>query len=123
MIDTVKHGETELTLISLELHEEGFAANFHLQVGEPSDSSQDFGRMPSFQAQATDDQGGKYESSRGRGGGGDGHWRLTQNFIPDLAVSVRQLHVSIGEIQWMGRGSEVRSAIESGPWEFDVSLE
>lgn len=123
VIDTAKKGETELTLMSLELYEEGFAANFHLQVGRPSDSSRGFGGMPHFQAQATDDQGASNESWPGRGGGGDGHWRLTQNFTPNLVASARHLHVSIDEIQWIRGGPGDRSAIDSGPWAFDVPLE
>ena len=122
-IDTVKYGETELTLISLEIYEDAFAANFHLQVGIQSDSSPGFRGMPDFQMQATDDQGGSYESSRGRGGGGDANWRLTQNFTPNLAASARHLYVSIEEIQWLRGGPGDSPATESGPWAFDVRLE
>ena len=123
VIDTTKHGETELTLISLEIHEDAFAANFHLQSGRPSDSSPGFGGMPHFQAEATDDQGGSYESSRGRGGGGDANWRLTQNFTLNLAASARHLYVSIEEVQWLRGGPGDSPAAESGPWAFDVPLE
>ena len=106
VIDTAKHGGTELTLISLETYEDAFAANFHLHFGSPSEDSLGFGATPHFQSAASDDQGGSYESSRGSGGGGEANWRLTQNFTPNLADSACHLYVSIEqiEIQWMRGG-------------------
>ncbi len=122
-------GETEFTLVSLELFESGFVANFRLRGWGPGTNPHadlrqpGFIRSPEFYVEAVDDQGNKYQGLPGNGGGGGAHWRKSHRFTPELATTDGQLHVTIEEIQWSPHGAGVRTLIETGPWQFDVSLE
>jgi hypothetical protein len=140
---TVEHGETEVTLVDLEclefyedgfFAEDGFVANFRLKGSGPGAPVQaalpvrGIIRIPIFYAKATDNQGNVYESWPASRGGIRDRWRQVHHFAPALATSARVLQLSIEEIQWMARAPGVRlpgvrPVIESGPWEFDVSLE
>ena len=126
---TVRHGETEVTFVSLELYEAGFVANFILRdLGRGSSldaalTDSELFRAAMFDAKAADDQGNVYSGFLGRGGGRAGQWRLAQHFTPGMAATLKRLHVSIDEIQWIAQGASARSSTETGPWEFEVSLE
>ncbi|MEE8466747.1 MAG: hypothetical protein V3S68_09740, partial [Dehalococcoidia bacterium] len=117
-------GETEVTLLSLELFESGFIANFRLRGWGPGENPHadfpqpGFIRSPTFYAEAVDDHGNNYQSFPGRGGGGRAQWRMSHRFSPELAVTDGQLHITIEEIQWSPQGAGVRTMIETGPWQF-----
>ena len=121
-------GETEVTLVSLELFEGGFVANFRLRGWGPGTNPHadlpqpGFIRSPDFYVEAFDDQGNKYQAFPGSGGGGSAHWRKSHRFSPELATKDGHLHVTIEEIQWTPHGGGVRTLVEPGPWRFDVSL-
>ena len=121
-------GETEVTLVSLELFEGGFIANFRLRGWGPGTNPHadlrqpGFIRSPEFYVEAIDDQDNKYQAFPGSGGGGRAHWRKSHRFSPELATAEGELHVTIEEIQWSPHGGGVRTLIETGPWQFDVPL-
>ena len=129
VVQTVRHGETEVTFVSLELFEAGFVANFILRdLGRGSSidaavTDSDLFRAAMFDAKAADDQGNVYSAFPGMGGGRAGQWRQAQYFTPGLAAALRYLHVSIDQIRWIAQGASARSSIEPGPWEFDITLE
>ena len=129
VVQTVRHGETEVTLVSLELYEAGFVANFILRdLGRGSSvdaalTDSELFRAAMFDAKAADDQGNVYSGFPGRGGGRAGQWRQAQHFTPAVAASQGKVHVSIDQIQWIAQGASARSSTETGPWEFDVPLE
>ena len=125
----VRHGQTEVTLVSLELYEQGFVVIFNLRdwgrgsTRDASLSDSDLFRAAMFDATAVDDQGNVYGGFPGSGGGNSGQWRQVQHFTPEVATARGHLHVSIKEIQWIAQGASARSTTEPGPWEFDISLE
>ena len=125
----VRHGQIEVTLLSLELYEQGFVVNFNLRdwgrgsTRDASLSDPDLFRAAMFDATAVDDQGNIYRGFPGSGGGNSGQWRQAQHFTPEVATARGHLHVSIKEIQWIAQGASARSTTEPGPWEFDVHLE
>ena len=125
----VQHIGTEVTLVTLELLDGGFVTNFMLAGWGPGSNPlaslpvPGFIRSPTFYANAVDDQGKIYQAFPGSGGGGRGLWKYALRFSPGPASADGHLHVTIEEIQWMPNGAAVRSLIEPGPWEFDISLE
>ncbi len=122
-------GETEVTLVCLELFESGFIANFRLRGWGPGSNPQDdpdqpnINRAPDYYVEAVDDHGNKYQGRSGGGGGGNAHHRNNHRFTPGLTTADGQLHFTIEEILWTSHRAGVRQMIETGPWQFDVSLE
>ena len=122
-------GETEVSLVCLELFESGFIANFRLRGWGPGSNPQDdpdqpnVNRAPEFYVEAVDDHSNKYQGSPGGGGGGSAHHRNNHRFTPGLTTADGQLHFTIEEILWTSHRAGVRQMIETGPWKFDVSLE
>ena len=132
MAQTVQLGdtdETEFTLVSLELFESGFIANFRLRGWGPgtdhqADPNQQRNRrVPEFYAEVVDDHGNKYQGNPGGSEGGRAHHRNNHRFTPELTTADGQLHFTIEEILWTSHRAGVRQMIETGPWKFDVSLE
>lgn len=118
-------GETEITLVSLELYTDSFIANFRFQ-GSPPNPSQldqpDRGHMLLFNAEASDDLGNGYQGQPRGGGGNWQNWRLSAYFTPAHPVEARILNFTVPEVNWMARGPGLRWAIEPSPWEFRVEL-
>jgi len=128
----VQHGDTgesESTLVSLELFESGFIANFRLRGWGPGTNPHDdpgqpsFFRAPNYNVGAFDDHGIIYQGTPGGGGGGSAHWRNHHRFTPGLAMADGQIHFAIEEILWTPHRAGGRTMVETGPWQFDVSLE
>ncbi len=124
---TVRHGVTEVALVSLELYADGSMVNFRLRKTPPNGprpSPVATTHHPEFSPEAADDLGNEFQVwPRSGGGGGDRYWRASMQLDPEIPDQAKSLHVTISEVQWHGRGRGQESFTEPGPWEFDVSLE
>ena len=122
-------GETEVTLVSLELFESGFIANFRLRGWGTGSTPQDdpeqanINRGADYCVEEVDDNSNTDQGRSGGGGGGNAHHRNNYRFTPGLTTADGLLHITIEEILWTSHRAGVRQMIETGPWKFDISLE
>ena len=126
----IKHGNTEIALVSLELYASGAMLNCRLRKDPPDGpGSRPVGTTfnPEFSPEAIeviDDLGNKFQvSPRGGGGGRDIYWRTSMKLEPEIPAQSKDLRIAISEVQWFAHRSLAESFAVSGPWEFNVSLE
>lgn len=123
----VRHGETEVALVSLELYADGSMVNFRLRKTPPDGPRPKpvaTTHHPEFSPQATDDLGNSFRLwPRSGGGGGDRYWRASMQLDPEIPGQAKSLLVTINDVQWLARGHGQESFTDPGPWKFDISLE
>lgn len=112
-----------LTLLSLELYDDGFMGVFRLVPGTSRPVP------PVLAVDVRDDLGGRYAGQMGGGSGGPGEycqWRLAYIFTPAIHPAARELHLEVGELRYLhydkDRGGLVEDEVQRGPWAFPVSL-
>ena len=112
-----------LTLLSLELYDDGFMGVFRLipSSGRPV--------PPVLSLDARDDRGGRYAGHMSGGSGGPGdycQWRLAYIFTPAVHAAARELYLEVSELRYLhydkDRGGLVEDEVQRGPWVFPVSL-
>lgn len=121
-------GDTQITLVSLELYDDCFSATIRLRVlGDHPDRVENsmFG-LPEFSISVTDDAGNSYASTPGGGGGGGDEFRWECTFAPGVSGDATILRFVIDELEWrafpFGPRFGDRKKRELGPWRFDVPL-
>ncbi len=118
----VHHGWS-ISLMSVELWDREFTANFRLHhAGEETLS-------PLLALTTRDDRGNEYraEFSGGSGGGGPDseQWHHIYDFTPALDPAARELRLEAAEVPWRAwgpRGEGGIVAVARGPWAFAVPL-
>ncbi len=112
-----------LTLLSLELYDDGFMGVFRLVPGTSRPVP------PVLTLEVRDDRGGRYSGQMGGGSGGPGEycqWRLAYIFTPAIHAAARELYLEVGELRYLhydkDRGGLVEDDVQRGPWVFPVSL-
>ena len=118
------HAGWTLTLIAVELWDNGFVANFRLhRAGCKGELN------PTLALAARDDCGCRYRARLGASsGGGDAdsyQWHLSYIFAPALDPAARELRVDAA-LHLMDDEAPPRPAVEArtepGPWSFTVGL-
>ncbi|HVP05865.1 MAG TPA: hypothetical protein VMT90_09340 [Dehalococcoidia bacterium] len=120
-------GDTQITLVSLDLYDECFDAHIRLRtlgIGQ-ADPVQRHG-MPNMEWEVTDDAGRQYATSFNGGGGSSDEYRYDMTVAPGITDDVQRLDFVINQIEWstfpflpnFGR----RTITEPGPWRFEVSV-
>jgi hypothetical protein len=124
--ETKTCGKTELTLISLELYEDGFSLGYlarELEQPPPmSSATWMFPRMLTPLFSARDDRGSTYSAGfSGAGGGQGGVSRGGVRFTPSVDPTIKKLTLRVEQLAWMAHGGGP-SRIDEGRWEFEVAL-
>ena len=133
--ETVRVGDTTVSLLSLERYDDGFVAQFRLlhEYGR-GDGDDDLAvlstAMPELRVSATDDQGHRYDVWPHGGGGGGGRgllsWRYAFRFAPAVPPAARAVTLAVEAIEWRRMDPETRRLVPAsevvGPWTFTVGL-
>lgn len=123
---TKTQGSTELTLLSLEVYDDGFILHYQLRALEEEREVRPgvmiFPGHPEVIFEIRDDLGNEYKGFPGGAGGSHKQWRGEHRFTPRIDQKARTLHLRVEEVQWLAHGAGQRSRIQPGPWEFAVSL-
>jgi hypothetical protein len=132
-------GDTEVTLISVEVYNGGFVLNhrirslgakedqrqaFHSWFSKqeiPRSTSPDIG-FPEVTWQASDDQESNYTSVPEGSGGSAADYSGSTAFLPTLSKEATRLVISLDEVRWMPVNRRQRSRVDPGPWRFEVPL-
>jgi hypothetical protein len=125
VVQTHTVGESQLTVVSLELYDDAFTAHVRIKSLEEPQPGNRFFRMPAWPQinfEASDDTGRQYVASLGAGGGGDTDYRFEVNFTPAIPSEAQILTLTAPEVQWMAHGPGQKSKIEPGPWGFEIPL-
>lgn len=112
-----------LSLVSVEVYDDGFAANFRLAFAESTAARRIPGLTPLLAVSAMDAQGTTYYASPAPAIGPLGDWHATIRFEPALHSAAGQLTASIVKIEWLPAPptSEIITKWY-GPWTFQVTL-
>jgi hypothetical protein len=114
-------GDVQVTLLSLEIYDEGFLATLRIVVtgGIPFEDAN-----VTSPIMARDDQDAQYVGHTDwLRLGPDRQWRLTVAFAPGLPSTARQLELEMSPLQWESRSeSGVREEHAAGPWLFTIPL-
>jgi hypothetical protein len=119
--------DTELTLLSLEMYDDGFILNYRVRgtdLGEWAGLAFIFAPpIPNAPFAATDDKGARYIGMPWGGSGGPGgDWRGDVHFTPKVTEGAKELVIRVEQVHWSGFGQSQKSRVELGPWEFVVPL-
>jgi len=123
---TRTQGETELTIISVDLYDDGFILNYRLRAPvEPMGlgfGMISLGSTGEILFKVADDRGAKYHGMPGAGSGSGEYWRGDFTFTPRVNPQARELTIRVEEFEWMVRDPRQKSQLQLGPWEFRVPL-
>lgn len=112
-----------LSLISVEVYDDGFAANFRLALAAPSDSAEQLpGAMPILAASAAESDKVVYFASPSPSMGPHGDWYASLRFEPPLRDASRHLTIAVIKIEWLPRVPFSKIVEWHGPWMFEVTL-
>ena len=130
---TQTSGDTEVTLLSVEVYNGGLVLNYRIRSVEAKNAMRvallrqrvpnrwpEVG-VPHVRWEATDDQGKPYESIRGDSGGSADDYGGSTAFLPKPSKKAKRLTVSAPTVQWVGSGSDTRPE-GPGPWRFEIPL-
>jgi Family of unknown function (DUF5643) len=131
--------DSQVTLISLEAYNGGFALNYRIRSLEEKEAQKEafryFGTgqqlpqregpsigFPEANWKATDDLGNEYQSLPEGSGGSPADYHGTTAFVPKLSEGATQLIISSDEIRWVPVNRRQKSLYVSGPWRFEIPL-
>jgi len=116
VVQTHSVADITVTLISLEVYDGGFLLRGQHTAKYGERSPENFwAAIPTFTA--SDDLGTKYRWWQSR----NDDARFTGGFAPRLKPDTRELRLVVTHIQWIFY-REKRHELDTGPWEFSVSL-
>jgi hypothetical protein len=120
-----------VTLLSIELYDDGFIINGRVRRSIPSSSDEGVHWLPALdtgtELRAADGHGGVY-ASLGMGGGGDAkEYRLHQTFSPALALNASELRIELANLRYVrfdprAPDDRSRDELKHGPWSFVIPL-
>ncbi len=115
--------ELILSLISIEVYDDGFAANFRLALAGPPKSTEQLpGVTPILAASAAESDKVVYFASSNPAMGPSGDWYTSLRFAPPLRDTSSSLTIAVVKIEWLP-GQPFSKMIEwLGPWTFEVAL-
>jgi hypothetical protein len=112
-----------LSLVSIEVFDDGFAASFRLAFADSSAAEQVPGLIPLLAVSAADEHGVAYYASPTPALGPRGDWHAAIRFEPALRHAGGQLTISIIKIEWLPTPpASDADAKWYGPWTFQVAL-
>ncbi len=112
-----------LSLISIEVYDDGFVANFRLAVAGPPKSAEQLpGVMPILTASATESDNVVYFAYPRPAMGPPGDWYASLRFAPPLRDTSRYLTIAVIKIEWLPRQPSSKIIEWLGPWTFEVTL-
>ncbi len=111
-----------LSLISVEVYNDGFASNFRLTFTNSTDARQAPGAAPVLMANARDALGTGYYAPSVLAMGPHGDWHASIRFEPALREKSDQLAVSVVKIEWLPQLPSSDIVKWFGPWTFQVPL-
>jgi len=124
-VQTQTVGDTQLTVVSLELYDDAFVAHVRLRDLAERRSDNPFLTIrgwPQLSFDGSDDTGQNYNGYQGAGGGSDSEFRFEIVFTPAVADDARALTLVASEVRWTAHMAGQRSRAEPGSWQFEIAL-
>jgi hypothetical protein len=128
VVQTQTVGDTQITLVSLDIYEECFVANVRMRMLERDrdPARGPFQGMPDLDWHVSDNTGREYSTTFGGGGGNSDEFRWEVTVAPAIADDVHQLDFVINQLEWRALpfmpNLGPKKKIEPGPWRFEVAL-
>jgi hypothetical protein len=112
-----------LSLIAIEVYDDGFAVDFRLALADPSKSAEQLpGVVPILAASAAGSDQAVYFASPISAMGPPGNWYTSLRFAPPLRDTSSPLVMTVIKIDWLPLPPSSRMIEWPGPWTFDVTL-
>jgi hypothetical protein len=125
VVTSQTRGRTELTVVSIESYDDGFVVNYIVRGGpsplRPKPDRAIF-HVPHLWWEGSDDASVSYEALPRGSGGNAREFRGSTCFAPRLNPAASVLHLRVQEVQWLAHFPREKSSLETGPWQFDITL-
>jgi len=119
-----EHQNLIISLISVEVYDDGFAADFRLTFADSVVAEQMPGQVPILFAGGTNTDGTACYASPTPAIGSLGDWRALIRFEPALRSASGEVSLSVVKIEWLPMPSTANPITRwYGPWSFQVTLD